>query len=162
MRLLAIDPAPVASGVVILDGDFRPLMHGKLKNAEILRIIDTDKALTHAAIEVVACYGMAVGREIFQTCEWIGRFTEALDRAQDISPIRIERKMEKLNLCGSMKAKDSNIRRALIDRFARFDFQRGTGLKAKPDWFYGFAADQWAAMAVGVTAIDRMRLEAQK
>lgn len=65
---------------------------------------------------MIASYGMAVGKEVFDTCIWIGRFIE-LAKLQNIDAEYIYRKDEKINLCNSMKAKDSNIRQALIDRF---------------------------------------------
>ena len=58
------------------------------------------------------------------------------------------RKDEKINLCGNMKAKDSNIRQALIDRFGV------VGTKKNPGWFYGVSKDVWQAIAVGVTYYD--------
>ena len=67
-------------------------------------------------IEMIASYGMPVGKEIFETCVWIGRFKElAIIKNKKVD--YIYRKEEKINLCQSMKAKDSNIRQALIDRF---------------------------------------------
>ena len=69
-----------------------------------------------AIIEMVASYGMAVGATVFETCVAIGQFKE-IAMKQNIPVEFIYRKDEKMNLCHSMKAKDSNIRQALIDRF---------------------------------------------
>lgn len=90
---------------------------------------------------------MAVGQTVFETCVWIGRFKEIAE-AQNIKVDYIYRKDEKMNLCYSMKAKDSNIRQALIDRFGV------VGTKKNPGWFYGFKKDIWAAYAVGITYLD--------
>lgn len=65
---------------------------------------------------MIASYGMSVGKEVFETCVWIGRFTE-LAVLQNIDVEYIYRAEEKMNLCHTMKAKDTNIRQALIDRF---------------------------------------------
>ena len=74
---------------------------------------------------MVASYGMPVGKEVFETCVWIGRFKElAIMNNKEVE--YIYRKDEKMNICYSMRAKDSNIRQALIDRFGE------VGTKKKP------------------------------
>ncbi len=150
--ILAIDPGNTESAYVVLDIDLKPLEFGKISN-DILKnkmddLINKHK-IRRVAIEMVASYGMAVGKEVFETVFWIGRFFETALRHMDIDEImKIYRKDEKMNLCHSMKAKDSNIRQALIDRFGE------VGTKKNPGWFYGFKSDIWQAYAVGVTYYD--------
>jgi hypothetical protein len=145
--ILAIDPGNEQSAFVILDYNLKATDFGKVENSELQEFIQgwPDE---YFAIEMVASYGMAVGKEVFDTCVWIGRFLETakLTGMKDIK--YIYRKDEKINLCGSMKAKDANIRQALIDRFGV------VGTKKNPGWFYGFKADIWQAYAVGVTYHD--------
>lgn len=171
--VLAIDPGDKQSGYALIDIDtYKPIDFGKVDN-ELLRakmlegVFGEVDAIGNGdevcvAIEMVASYGMPVGKEVFDTCVWIGRFAEVAYSAkygysrQYADPDLIYRKQVKLNLCGQTKAKDANIRQALIDRFA--STPSGKGTKKEPDWFYGFSADAWAAYAVGVTWIDLLKL----
>ena len=151
--ILAIDPGNIESGYVILDKDLRPIEIGKIKNEElkyILELPSTKETIKYYAIEMIASYGMGVGQSVFETCVWIGRFIEVIGDNYKY----IYRKDEKMNLCGSMKAKDSNIVQALIDRFAPNTNNKGKGTKKEPGWFYGFKKDIWQAYAVGVTYYD--------
>jgi len=152
MNILAIDPGSEESAYCIINNDYIPLFHGKVPNSEIINLIEVteynlaDEQLT-VVIEMIASYGMAVGKEVFDTCVWIGRFTQA----SKCNVEYIYRKEEKMNLCGTMKAKDSNIRQALIDRFGV------VGTKKAQGWFYGFKSDIWSAYAVGVTYMDKRK-----
>lgn len=151
MTVLAIDPGNVESAYCFVDADTLEIgFFGKVPNEQLLSYI---QAFTYdvIVIERIASYGMAVGKDVFQTCEWVGRFTQA---ALPTKAEYIYRKEEKLHICGDSKARDANIRRALIDRFAKHDFQNGKGTKKDPDWFYGFKADVWAAYAVALTWIE--------
>lgn len=164
--LLAIDPGNVQSAYCLLNREYKPVEFAKVDNDELLkRILSREWPVdcyardpNGAAIEMIASYGMAVGREVFDTCVWIGRFEQAL-RFRKVHVEYVYRQEEKLNLCHSVKAGDANIRKALIDRFAKHDLKNGKGTKAEPDWFYGFHADVWAAYAVGVTALDKRKEE---
>lgn len=157
-RILAIDPGTTESAFVLVGGGCKPIRFDKIKNEALLELMKTSLLhdADHVVIERVASYGMPVGQEVFATCEWIGRFTQtALDRGSHVSFVL--RQEEKTTICHDSRANDANIRRALIDRFARHDMMRGTGTKKEPDFFYGFRRDIWQAFAVAVTFIDLHR-----
>lgn len=148
--LLAIDPGNTMSAYVVMDG-YHVVESGKVENETLLAMIP--KGTDTMVIEQIESYGMAVGREVFDTCEWRGRFKQmALHFKMSVHDLT--RRKVKLNLCNSPRAKDANVRQALIDRFAQHDLKNGKGTKGNPDWFYGFKADIWAAYAVGVTFLD--------
>ena len=159
MRILAIDPGNTASGVALIDSDTcAPIYVDKIDNGSLLQLIvrgsekiDADKVV----VEMVASYGMAVGREVFHTCVWVGRYSEIYAHG-DEAALLIGRPTVKLHHCGQRKAKDANVIQALIDRFAPGEPNRGKGTKAAPGWFYGFAADVWQAYAVAVVLADQI------
>lgn len=153
-HVLAIDPGNQQSAYCLIDGDHRPLLFGKVTNHELLDLIQRDDlASDRVVIEMVAAYGMAVGADIFETCVWIGRFAQASFLEAEL----ITRRPVKMHHCGSAKAKDTNIRQALIDRFGGGASNGGKGTKAEPGWFYGFAADVWSAYALAVYAADKQQ-----
>lgn len=147
--ILAIDPGNVKSAYVLLGKDLKPIEFDIVSNTDLVQRIDNLCGdVEHFAIEMVASYGMAVGAEVFETVFWIGRFWEAALMSCCPYLQKVYRKDEKINLCGSMKAKDGNIRQALIDRFGP------VGTKKNQGWFYGVSKDVWSAIAVGVTYHD--------
>lgn len=162
--ILAIDPGNIESGVVLIrERDLKPLIAEKITNEELLNNLITNRYekfeesefIRHVAIEMIESQGMVVGKSVFETCVWIGRFIQALEDNYYNDALKlIYRKDEKMNLCGSMKAKDSNIVQALIDRFAPNTPNKGKGTKKEPGWFYGFKKDIWQAYAVAVTYHD--------
>jgi len=148
--ILAIDPGSTESGYVVLDEELRPIEFGKIDNELLIKKIYDNEFFKcdYIAIEMIASYGMSVGQTIFDTCVYIGRLREAIHNKCPVDIHYIYRKDEKMNLCHTMKAKDTNIRTALIDRFGV------VGVKKSPGWFYGVSKDVWAAVAVGVTYYD--------
>lgn len=151
MRILAIDPGNTESGYALIDSiTCEPYDVGKIMNTD-LRDKIMDGGYDYVAIEMIASYGMPVGKEVFETCVWIGRYLEV---AQTSDVELTYRKDIKLHHCHTTKAKDSNITQALIDRFASGVGNHGKGSKANPGWFYGFKADIWAAYALAVYTAD--------
>jgi len=149
--ILAIDPGPIESAYVMLDANLRPVIFKKTKNYDVLYICKLWADCF--AIEMIASHGMPVGAETFETVFWIGRFWEAAARAEN--KMKIYRKKDVcMNLCMNMKAKDANIKQALIDRFAPNTSNYGKGSKKQPGWFFGISADMWSAIAVGITYFD--------
>lgn len=161
MKVLAIDPGNIESAYCVVDGrTFRPIEFGKADNRDMLdklwsEIVPCD----FYVIERVASYGMPVGREVFDTCEWIGRFTQIIYQMTGAMPDYIFRIDEREAICHDSKAGDANIRRALIDEFADHDLKNGKGTKKNPDFFYGFAKDVWAAYAVAYTYLKTKKKE---
>lgn len=163
-RILGIDPGNTESAYVVIDqATCRPLDFDKLPNHQLRDRLWTSAATQiaadHAAIEMIASYGMSVGAEVFETCVWIGRFHTAIECATGAEPALVKRHPVKLHHCHSSKAKDSNITQALVDRFAPGAANRGKGTKADPGWFYGFAADVWQAYALAVYFADNLLLD---
>jgi hypothetical protein len=156
-QILAIDPGPSLSAFALLREDGWPVDIGITDNESLLHTLRWSEGCifdaSDMAIEMVACYGMPVGAEVFDTCVWIGKFAEAWSGGGDYNVHYVFRKDVKMNLCNNMRAKDSNIRQALIDRYG--GKEKGVGKKDKRGPLYGAKKDIWAAIAVGVTFLDK-------
>ena len=151
MNILAIDPGSDLSAYVILSGSTL-VEFGKIENPALLeRLPFFHSTADHLAIEMVASYGMPVGREIFETVLWTGRFVQAWCGPHTL----VYRREVKLHLCGQSKAKDGNVRQALIDRYG--GKAKAIGLKASPGPLYGVSSDAWSALAIAVTYSDSVR-----
>ena len=146
--LYALDPGTHETAIV-------KMVDGKIARAEILQNAQLLAMLrngnfrnTITAIESIASYGMAVGKETFETCEWCGRFREAVER--NLGEVRkVYRKDVKIHLCGTVRAKDGNISQALRDKYG----DRGT--KKNPGPTYGISKHMWAALAVADYALTK-------
>ncbi len=143
----AIDPGTTKSAIVIIDDNGIPACWAIESNEVIaggLRTASTSKQVL--AVEMVQSFGMPVGKETFETVLWVGRFIEAWR-----GPYRLlYRTTVKGHVCGSARAKDPNVRQALIDRYGGKD--TAIGKKASPGPLYGFKSHLWSALAVGITA----------
>lgn len=142
--VMGIDPGPESSAYVFFDGE-RVVNFGILENLDIAMTLRNGDRADHVAIEGVQSFGMPVGREVFETCIWIGRFIEATPLDVTI----VYRSEVKSHLCNSMKAKDPMIRQALLDRFGP-GRQKAIGKKKSPGPLHGISSHCWSALAVAV------------
>ena len=181
-NILAIDPGTTKSGwCYIVDGD--PKEWGWFDNEKIYTLISAYAC--QLVIEDVAHFGMPVGKDVFETVRWTGRFDRHAEQCKQ--PVTyVSRPEVKLALCGSPRANDSTIRQAVIDRFGGDEIAVGgkkcktckgkgwngrdhidcadcitdnfgvKGWHAPPGILYGISGHVWSALAVGLTHHDML------
>ena len=137
-----IDPGPQQSAVVVWDGS--RILHKAIEPNPYLREL-IPSPVNVLAVEHLQCFGMAVGASVFETAYYIG---ELRWQAQffNLTWRKILRTEVKMHWCGSARAKDANIRQAVIDALGE------PGTKKAPGATYGIKADLWSALAIAVYA----------
>ena len=156
MTVFAIDPGPEQSAWVLWDGQFilgkaiedNESLLSKIHNL-MIPVVPNILVLE----EIRNTYGMPAGISLCKTIFWTGRFYEAWKSTVPNSLIVLIPRMDiKMHICKSPKAKDSNIRQALIDRFGN------PGRKNNPGILYGVKKDMWQALALAVYVYDKWPL----
>lgn len=142
--IISIDPGTTESAVVFWDG--KRVVHADIMQNEDcigkLAIASKDHAMATLCIEMIASYGMPVGKEVFETCVFIGRMFQLWLYHTGQAVSLIYRRDVKLHHCGSARAKDGNIRQALIDKYG------APGTKKAPGRTYGLKSHLWQAFAI--------------
>jgi hypothetical protein len=158
MTILAIDPGPTESAFVawhVPTGDPPRIMNsGKVTNYQLISYLDrmTDEIHWRLVVERFQSHAMPIGEECLETVRWEGRFLQVWGK----DAVSMPRMKVKQHLCHDSRAKDSNIRQALIDRFGK------PGTKKAPGLLYGVSGDVWAALALAVTYVDQFAEEAPR
>ena len=178
-HILAIDPGTTKSGwVYLVDGE--PLDQGWMENRKLYTQIKSLACMV--VIEDVTHMGMPVGRDVFETVRWTGRYDYLAREIMNQAVHYISRTVAKVHLCGTIRANDSPIRQAIIDRFGGDEVAIG-GKKCKgkckgKGWFgrdhascrdcggtgkitpagvlHHISGHEWSALAVGLTAHDQL------
>lgn len=151
-RILGIDPGTSESAVVVYDPELRVIHRtATYPNQEMVEYLGMGGSEL-LAVEMIASYGMAVGREVFETCVWIGRFVEAWAGEFRM----VYRKEVCKHICGTPHAKDPNVRRALLDLFPASGggATPQVGTKSNPGPLFGISSHLWSALAVAITAAE--------
>lgn len=149
MRIIGIDPGNKETAFVVLD-EGKITHHFYAENELALATLKdaaNDGYYPKIYCEMIASYGMPVGKTVFDTCVFIGRIMEALPDVKLIT-----RNTVKNAICHSSKAKDANIRQALIDIYG------DQGTKKNQGATFGISGDKWAALAVATAAARGAKL----
>ena len=145
--VLSIDPGTSLSAYLVMEtDDYTILDKGKVANDVLIGMVKTGY-FDMLAIEGFQSFGMPVGKEVFDTAYYIGRL---LQIAEDLgSKTRmVYRSDVKLHHCLTPRAKDANIRQAMLDRFG------AQGTKKNPGPLYGVTADIFSALAIATYVAD--------
>lgn len=154
-RVYAIDPGPERSAVVVLNAETRSVaFSGEMSTDEMISFLKTYAVPDHTlAIEQIQNLGMIVGADVFETAYVSGRYAQAWADACGGPIVRYGRIAIKMAICHNTRAKDANIRQALIDRYG-VGKQQVIGTKKSPGPLYGVTGHEWSALAVGITHLD--------
>jgi hypothetical protein len=151
--IFGIDPGTDYSAYALLEiKTHRIISIGKIENYEMRGLLQSqpDKGNTVLLIEEIKGYGNAVGDTTLQTCIWVGRFIECwgADEVIELLP----RKTVVTQLCLNPRAKDSNIRQRMINKYGH------PGTKKAPGVLYGVTKDMWQALGLSVAWIEIQEL----
>jgi hypothetical protein len=150
MNVLAIDPGYRHSAFVQFDGA-RVLSHGIEANEQLLSDLRACRREAVLVIEEMQLFtsNYGVGREIFDSVFWSGRFAEAW-RPRPFE--RLLRSKVRGHL-GASKGGDAAVRASLVDRFGPYK-EQAIGKKATPGPLFGIRSHEWSALAIAVTWWD--------
>lgn len=154
MTVVAVDPGTCKGSLVIYCEQSKTVdcIASDVDNERLLDMVidcidsidDAPNRRTAVVCEDIESMGMPVGAEVFQTVRWTGRLQERVEKA-GMEVQFVKRSKVKMHLCGSARAKDGNIRQALIDGIGR------VGTKKDPGPLYGMKGHAFSALAVAVT-----------
>ena len=143
MIIAGIDPGPHSSGFCVWDTDAQKIKFS-IPNMINYNIGRARFGETVYIIEDIKSYGMAVGESVFSTCKQIGELLYRLDNIESVYKRDIQ-----LHFCNTVRAKDTNIKRVLLDRFG----EKGT--KKNPGLTYGLSNHAWDAFALCILHQDK-------
>lgn len=163
MIIVGCDQGYRQSAIVVFDGT--KILHHQIVGNERLRImfkiagggegftwLDDAKAILVMEELQLFASSFGVGKEVFDSVFWSGRFAE---RWEPRPWARILRSKIRGHLQAS-KGGDAAVRASLINRFGPFK-EDAIGNKKKPGPLYGIKADEWSALAIAVTYWDLFR-----
>lgn len=154
MNILAIDPGPDSSGVVLFDVASMSVVwsNAEMPNDEVLEKVRYASGYDghSVACECIEAMYAHVGKETVRTIRFTGRIEEAvlcgISTLHLLSPQDIKKVV-----CGTASAKDPAVRQAVIDTLGK------PGTKKNPGPTYGVSSHAWRALAVALAASQNLK-----
>jgi hypothetical protein len=147
--IIGIDPGSTETAYCRIDNQYHILEAQKFPNEEVAKMLKRCTSNHHVAIESIQSYGMPVGREIFETCFWIGEYVR-ICKDMCLEYLLIPRPEYTRRICGVGKINDTVLRQALLLRF-------GGDKKEEPLNSLKGSTDKRSAFAVAVYLLDTLR-----
>lgn len=143
--VLGIDPGTVQTAYALWNGQ-KVLECAIIPNDRMLEMIRGDHwGSTPLFIEMMQSYGKRVGKEVFETVFWIGRFVEVWDIKE--LPWKLVFRIDiKMHHCHTARANDADVSQALRDKYG------AVGTKKNNGPLYGVKKDIWSALAIATMA----------
>lgn len=160
--ILGLDPGPEKSALVAYYATSVPVEGWFELNSGIKWLVAQYPGCKPVlAVEEVVNYGRIVGKAVFQTALWSGRFIERwiAEGGDEARLVMVPQPEVKLHLCGTARTNDAGVRRAILD-LPRWERSGGgvepvIGTRKKPGPLYGISGHMWSALAVAIYAADK-------
>lgn len=118
--ILGIDPGPTESAYCFVGPKYSIDAANKVGNEGLIEMVRSSApSIGHVALESIQSYGMAVGREVFDTCFMIGRIIQVC-KDLEIPYTLYPRPEYTRRICGVGKINDAVLRQALELRFGGY------------------------------------------
>lgn len=151
--VIGVDPGTTQSGIVTLERDGRVGVAQNIDNNEVMALLANTADIhrpgtTFLAVEWIENMGMQMGQSTIRTVWWVGRFFQVW---QPYPVIEVPRREVKLKICGDSRAKDPNVRAALMGLYGE-DPKAVVGTRKAPGPLYEVKSHAWSALGVAAAA----------
>ena len=152
--IFGIDPGSTKSGIIHYIKETERVNYAAVEdNYSVLKHLEDFSTLRtpHIVIEDIANFGRVVGKTVFDTSCWIGRFTQKWYDLTGREPTIIKRQTVKSVLCGTPRANDKDVRRVLIDSFPQTggnSKEPAIGTKKNPGPLLEVKSHAWSALGL--------------
>jgi hypothetical protein len=146
--ILGVDPGTTQTAYCLVGRDYKIQLADKVPNDEFVKMCVSSPNV-HIVIESLQSYGMAVGREVFETAYMIGRIMQkAMDNG--LRYTLYPRPEYAKAICGVQKINDAVLRQSLLLRF-------GDDKKDGPLFRLKGCTDKRSAFAIAAYHLDKTR-----